>query len=74
MSNVKFIGMDVHKNSITVAIADDSRGGEVRLYGKITNKTNMLDKLCRKLVSSGSQLRFVYEAGPCGYGIYRQWV
>ena len=71
MSNVKFIGMDVHKKSITVAIADDSRGGEVRLYGKITNKASMLDKLCRKLVSSGSQLRFVYEAGPCGYGIYR---
>jgi transposase len=58
---IKNIGLDVHKNSISIGIADDGRDGEVRYYGKIDNDMNQLDKV----------LRFVYEAGPCGYGIYR---
>ena len=71
MNSVKFIGMDVHKKSISIAIADAGRDGDVRYYGKIPNDFNTLDKFCRKMVSTGSQLHFVYEAGPCGYGIYR---
>ena len=71
MSNIKFIGMDVHKKTITVAIADDGRNGQVRSYGTLANNINALDKFCRKMVSTASQLHFVYEAGPCGYGIYR---
>ena len=68
---IKNIGLDVHKNSISIGIADDDRDGEVRYYGKIDNDMNQLDKVIRKLISKGSILRFVYEAGPCGYGIYR---
>jgi hypothetical protein len=66
-----FIGMDVHKNSIDIAIAEQGRKGRVRHYGKIDGTLSALDKLVRKLVSTGKQLHFVYEAGPCGYQIYR---
>jgi transposase len=68
---IKNIGLDVHKNSISIGIADDGRDGEVRYYGEIDNDMNQLDKVIRKLISKGAELRFVYEAGPCGYGIYR---
>lgn len=68
---IKTIGLDVHKNSISIGIADEGREGEVRYYGKIDNDIDQLDKVIRKLLSTGASLRFVYEAGPCGYGIYR---
>ena len=68
---IKNIGLDVHKNSISIGIADDGRDGEVRYYGKIDNNMDQLDKVIRKLISKGAVLRFVYEAGPCGYAIYR---
>ena len=66
-----FVGMDVHKNSIEIAIAEQDRKGEVRSYGKIDGTLAALDKVIRKLVSKGRCLHFVYEAGPCGYEIYR---
>ncbi len=68
---VEFIGLDVHKKSISVAIASQGRETPVRYYGKIPNTFTALDGLIRKLNRPGSQLRFVYEAGPCGYVIYR---
>jgi transposase len=71
MNTVKFIGMDVHKNSITIAISDAGRHTQPRVYGAIDNNLDALDKFCRKMVSTSNQLHFVYEAGPCGYGIYR---
>jgi transposase len=71
MNTVKFIGMDVHKKTITIAIANEGRQKQPRVYGSITNNLDALDKFCRKMVSTANQLHFVYEAGPCGYGIYR---
>ena len=71
MNTVKFIGMDVHKNSITIAIAEEGSRDSARIYGTINNDLNALDKFCRKMVSTASELHFVYEAGPCGYGIHR---
>jgi len=68
---IKNVGLDVHKNSISISIAGDDRDGEVRYCGTIANKLNQLNKIIRNLVSQGGELRFVYEAGPCGYGIYR---
>ena len=56
MSNIKFIGMDVHKKTIAVAIADDGRNSQVRSYGTLANDLNALDKFCRKMVSTASQL------------------
>jgi hypothetical protein len=44
---------------------------EVRPYGTIDSYLSSLDKIVRKLVSRGGEPRFVYEVGPCGYGIYR---
>ena len=71
MNSVKFIGMDVHKNSITIAIAEEGSRDSARIYGTLNNDLNALDKFCRKMVSTASELHFVYEAGPCGYGIHR---
>jgi transposase len=68
---VKYLGLDVHKDSITIAIADDGRDGDVRVYGKIVNTLDQIDKVMRKLISQNAELRCVYEAGPCGYPIYR---
>jgi transposase len=66
-----FVGLDVHKNSIEVALADMGRDKEVRSYGTIDGSLEALDKVIRKLVSKNYILNFVYEAGPCGYDIYR---
>jgi transposase len=68
---ITYVGLDVHKNSIAVAFADGHRDSEVRPYGTINSELASLDKVARKLVSQGSEPRFVYEAGPCGYEIYR---
>jgi len=64
-----YIGLDVHKDSIAVAIAVEN--GELRFYGKIGGKAADLDKLIKKLAHPEVELRFCYEAGPTGYVIYR---
>jgi transposase len=70
MSKIYYIGLDVHKDSIAVAIAP-SDSTEIRKYGVIGGTLDALDKLIKKLTQPGVELRFVYEAGPCGYVIYR---
>lgn len=73
MKNVRFIGLDVHAQTISVAVAEPGRGGEVRSLGTITNRMESVRKLIRKLGSPG-QLRACYEAGPTGYALYWQLV
>jgi len=67
---IHYIGLDVHKNSIAVAIAVED-GGELRSYGTVGGKLAALDKLIKKLEHPGVELRFCYEAGPTGYVICR---
>jgi len=69
--SITFIGLDVHKNSIDVAIADEGRNAEVRYYGSIGGGLDDIDRLVKKLAIPSKELRFVYEAGPCGYDIFR---
>jgi transposase len=69
---VTYIGLDVHKETIAVALAEAGKRSEVREYGKIANTPAALKALAAKLARSGHDLRFCYEAGPCGYGIQRQ--
>src|SRR5580693_4581266 len=67
-----YVGLDVHKDTIAVALAEAGKRGDVREYGKIANTPAALRTLAAKLASHGWRLRFCYEAGPCGYGIQRQ--
>jgi transposase len=66
-----FVGLDVHKDSIDVAIAEGGGNREVRHCGTVGGDLAALDKAIRRLRSRGAVLRVVYEAGPCGYEIYR---
>src|SRR5207245_3481151 len=69
---ITYVGLDVHKESIVVAVASGGLRGEVREYGRIANTAAALDRLLRKLGSDGTTLRCCYEAGPGGYGIQRR--
>jgi transposase len=67
----KYVGLDVHKETIAVSVAEGA-GGEVRYVGEIVNTAEALAKLVKQLKKGAACLSFCYEAGPCGYVIYRQ--
>ena len=66
-----FVGLDVHKTSIAVAHASPDRASDVVYVGEIGTRASDLDKLLRRLHSRAAKLVVAYEAGPCGYGLYR---
>ena len=68
---VLFVGLDVHKDSISVAHCPDERGVEVSFVGPIGTRQCDIDKMVRRLQSEAGTLVFAYEAGPCGYWLYR---
>jgi transposase len=65
------IGMDVHKDAIAVASVGQEHHAEVIYLGALGTRQCAIDQLVRKLQSKSQQLVFVYEAGPCGYWLYR---
>jgi transposase len=68
-SKVRFLGLDVHAETIAVAIAEPD--GEVRSLGTIANRAESIRKLVKKL-GPVEQLKACYEAGPTGYVLYWQ--
>ena len=69
-----YLGLDVHKDSITIAIAEAGPKGEVRLFGTITNSIQALERVLSRIRKAhpGAHLEVAYEAGPCGFGIARR--
>ena len=65
-----FIGLDVHKDSISVGLMS-GEGAAVEL-GQIESTPSAVRRLAQRLSAKHSKLSFAYEAGPCGYGIYRE--
>jgi transposase len=68
--NQVYVGLDVHKATIAVAVARPGRG-EPEYHGTIVNSDAAVRKLLKQLSRPGESLSFCYEAGPCGYGLYR---
>ena len=68
-----YIGLDVHSKTIAIAVAVSGRDEPV-FKGEIANKPKSVAKLIKQLSTEfgGEVLLFCYEAGPCGYGLYRQ--
>ena len=67
-----FVGIDTAKNKHALAIADPGRDGEIRYLGEIDSSPATVQRMIRKLAGRYEKLYFCYEAGPTGYGLYRQ--
>lgn len=72
MQKTFYVGLDVHKESISVTVAEEGRDGSVRFLGPISNNPIEIARLAKRLAQNGDHLEFCYEAGCCGYVIYRQ--
>jgi hypothetical protein len=69
-----FIGIDTAKVRNAVTVAEGGREGELRYLGEFDAAPDAVAKLVRKLADRYETLHFCYEAGPTGYGLYRQIV
>jgi transposase len=70
-SSTLYVGLDVHQESIAVAYVAKAHEAEVVSLGSIGTRQCDIDTLIRRLPSKSPHLVFVYEAGPCGYWLYR---
>jgi hypothetical protein len=71
MDTITYVGLGVHKASVSVALAESGRGGKVRQLSVFDNRPEVMAKLAARLSKGGRHLSFCYEAGPCGYGLHR---
>jgi len=71
MNKMLYVGLDVHKDTIAVAVAEDGRSGEIRFHGVIVNSADAVLRLTKTLNKTGHSPSFCYEVGPCGYGLHR---
>ena len=71
MNSITYVGLDVHKATVSVAVAESGRGGEIRQLGVFENRPEVLSKLAARLSNKNCRVSFCYEAGPCGYGLQR---
>jgi transposase len=70
-STTRYVGLDVHQESIAVASVAQDHGAEVVLLGSIGTRQCDIDQLIRRMHSKATHLIFVSEAGPCGYWLSR---
>jgi transposase len=70
-SSTLYVGLEVHKDSIAVAYVAKEHDAEVIYLGTVGTRQADIDQLIRKMQSKAKHLVFVYEAGPCGYWLYR---
>jgi transposase len=67
-----YVAFDTAKLKHAVAVAEGGRGGEVRFVGEIENRPATIERLIKKLGRRYKKLQVCFEAGPTGYGLYRQ--
>jgi transposase len=67
-----YVAFDTSKETLAVAVAESGRRKEVRFFGTIASRPEAVRKLVEKLAKQHRRLAFCYEAGPTGYGLYRE--
>jgi transposase len=72
MKDTLYVGLDTDSRHIDVGLAEPLPRGEVRYWGQIANDPDSVERLVKRLRREGRELVVCYEAGPCGYGLYRQ--
>ncbi|WP_157824684.1 MULTISPECIES: IS110 family transposase, partial [Shewanella] len=70
-ANTLFIGLDVHKETTDVAWVSDKSAETVHYHGTIPTNLRSFDKLIKNQTAKTSKLCVIYEAGPCGFWLYR---
>ena len=70
--DTKYVAFDTSKETLAVAVAQSGRQKEVRVFCAIPNRPEAVRKLVERLARQHPRLAFCYEAGPMGYGLYRQ--